>query len=120
LRSRLLFIAATLFGIGLATSVVLARHRADDAKEPADETKPSQLAKAPVGIWALADTSEKPEDSLAKAYANENTSSLIGKTHHLTIKVEGDMYTQLGQENQYSEVWKRVKSSRPRPPGLAS
>jgi hypothetical protein len=42
-------------------------------------------------------------------YANENTSYLIGKTHHFTIKVEGDTYTQLGQDNEFNEVWKRVK-----------
>jgi hypothetical protein len=42
-------------------------------------------------------------------YANENTSSLIGKTHHFTIKVEGDTYTQIGQDNEFTEVWKRFK-----------
>ena len=42
-------------------------------------------------------------------YANENTSFLIGKTHHFTIKVDGDTYTQLGQDNEFNEVWKRVK-----------
>jgi hypothetical protein len=144
--------AATLVAIGLATSVVLARPRADDPKEPADGTKPSQLAKDLVGTWALAGTPDKPEDPPAKGarlkfftgkswcitqcdaqtgkvifhhggqytldgdkmaetidYANENTSYLIGKTHHFTIKVEGDTYTQVGQDNEFSEVWKRVK-----------
>ncbi len=152
LRSRLLFLAATLVAVDLATSAVLARPRTDDAKEPADGTKPSQLAKDLVGTWALAGTPDKPEDPPAKGgrlkfftgknwcitqcdaqsgkvifhhggsytldgdkmaetieYANENTSYLIGKTHHFTIKVEGDTYTQLGQDNEFSEVWKRVK-----------
>jgi hypothetical protein len=53
-------------------------------------------------------------------YVNENMLYLTGKTHHFAIKVEGDMYAQLGQHNQFKEVWKRVKQSRPRPPGLAS
>jgi hypothetical protein len=42
-------------------------------------------------------------------YANDSTSSLIGKTHHFAIKVEGDTYTQLGQDNEFNEVWKRLK-----------
>jgi hypothetical protein len=42
-------------------------------------------------------------------YANDNTSSLIGKTHHFTIKVQGDTYTQLGQDNEFNEIWKRAK-----------
>jgi hypothetical protein len=42
-------------------------------------------------------------------YANESTASLIGKTHRFTIKVEGDTYTQVGQDNEFTELWKRVK-----------
>ena len=42
-------------------------------------------------------------------YANENTSTYIGKTHSFTIKVEGDTYTQIGKDNEFTELWKRVK-----------
>lgn len=42
-------------------------------------------------------------------YANENTATYIGKTHRFTIKVEGDTYTQIGQDNEFNEVWKRSK-----------
>jgi hypothetical protein len=68
------------------------------------------------GIYTL------DRDQMAETieYVNENTLYLTGKTHHFTIKVEGDTHAQLGQDNPFSEVWKRVKQSRPRPPGLAS
>ncbi len=42
-------------------------------------------------------------------YANENTATYIGKTHKFTIKVEGDTYTQVGDDNQFTERWVRVK-----------
>ena len=42
-------------------------------------------------------------------YANENTAAYIGKTHHFAIKVEGDTYTQIGQDNSFTELWKRAK-----------
>ncbi len=42
-------------------------------------------------------------------FANENTASLINKALKFKIKIEGDTYTQIGIENPYSEVWKRVK-----------
>ena len=42
-------------------------------------------------------------------YANENTATYIGKTHHFTIKVEGDVYTQVGTDNEFTERWVRVK-----------
>jgi hypothetical protein len=44
-------------------------------------------------------------------YANENTADLIGKTFKFKIKVDGDTYTQtaIGEDNPYSEVWKRAK-----------
>ena len=42
-------------------------------------------------------------------YANENTATYIKKTHKFTIKVEGDTYTQVGIDNEFTEVWKRVK-----------
>jgi hypothetical protein len=41
-------------------------------------------------------------------FANENTASLIKTELRFTIKVEGDTYTQLGDGNPYSEVWKRI------------
>jgi hypothetical protein len=40
-------------------------------------------------------------------YANDNTAYLIGRTHKFKIKVEGDTYTQIGQNNEFTEVWKR-------------
>jgi len=55
-KPRLLFIAAALVTVGLATSAVAARLRSDDAKTPADGAKPSQLAQNLVGSWALAGT----------------------------------------------------------------
>jgi hypothetical protein len=146
------FMAASLLAVILVASVVTIRLRADDAKKPADEAKPSQLAKDIVGGWALAGTPEKPEDPPAKGgrikffsgknwcitqadpadgkvifhhggtytldgdkmaetieYANENTLNLLGKTHNFTIKVEGDTYTQIGQDNEFTERWKRAK-----------
>jgi hypothetical protein len=42
-------------------------------------------------------------------YANENTTELIKNTLKFKIKVEGDTYTQIGEGNPYSEVWKRAK-----------
>ncbi|MGP0063090.1 MAG: sigma-70 family RNA polymerase sigma factor [Isosphaeraceae bacterium] len=42
-------------------------------------------------------------------YATENTANLIKKTHKFTIKVEGDTYTQLGLDNEWSQVWKRAR-----------
>ncbi len=42
-------------------------------------------------------------------YANDNTASLIGKTHKFTIKVDGDVYTQFGIDNEFTERWVRVK-----------
>lgn len=42
-------------------------------------------------------------------YANENTAPLINQTNKFKIKVEGDTYTQVGQGNPYTEVWKRLK-----------
>ena len=42
-------------------------------------------------------------------YANESTESLIKKSFKFKITVEGDTYTQIGVENPYDEVWKRLK-----------
>jgi hypothetical protein len=42
-------------------------------------------------------------------YANENTLNLLGKTHNFTIKVEGDTYTQIDENNEFTELWKRAK-----------
>jgi ketosteroid isomerase-like protein len=41
-------------------------------------------------------------------YANESTADLIKKTYKFKIKVEGNTYTQIGDGNPYSEVWKRA------------
>ena len=42
-------------------------------------------------------------------FANKNTAPLIGKTHKFKIKVDGDTFTQTGQDNSFTETWKRVK-----------
>jgi hypothetical protein len=42
-------------------------------------------------------------------YANESTKSLIKKTFKFTVKIEGDMFTQIGISNSWTEVWKRVE-----------
>jgi len=44
-------------------------------------------------------------------YANESTAELIKKTFKFKIKVEGDTYTQtaIGEDNPFTEVWKRAK-----------
>jgi hypothetical protein len=42
-------------------------------------------------------------------YANENTAELIKQSFKFKVKVEGDTYTQLGDGNDFNEVWKRVK-----------
>ena len=50
-------------------------------------------------------------DKLVKKveYANESTAALIGKSHSFKVAVDGDTYTQTGIDNEYNEVWKRVK-----------
>jgi hypothetical protein len=42
-------------------------------------------------------------------YANESTAQLINQTNKFKIKVDGDTYTQVGQGNPFTEVWKRLK-----------
>ncbi len=42
-------------------------------------------------------------------YANKSTADLISKTLKFKIKIDGDTYTQIGDGNPYTEVWKRVK-----------
>ena len=42
-------------------------------------------------------------------FANENTAQLIGNEHRFTIKVDGDTYTQIGDGNPYTEIWKRLR-----------
>ena len=44
-------------------------------------------------------------------YANESTAQLIKKTFTFKAKVEGDTYTQtaVGDDNPFTEVWKRAK-----------
>jgi hypothetical protein len=48
-------------------------------------------------------------------FANQSTKELIGKTHKFKQKIEGDTLWQLGIDNQWQEVWKRVKSDAPKP-----
>ena len=42
-------------------------------------------------------------------YANENTAGLIKNSFKFKVKVEGDSYTQIGIENPWSEIWRRVE-----------
>ena len=42
-------------------------------------------------------------------YATESTEALISKSYKFDIKIEGDTYTQIGIDNSYNEVWKRMK-----------
>jgi hypothetical protein len=42
-------------------------------------------------------------------YANESTKPLIKKTFYFTVKIEGDLLTQIGISNSWTEVWKRVE-----------
>ena len=45
----------------------------------------------------------------AVEYANESSASLIKYSFKFKVKVEGDTLTQIGIENPWEEVWKRVK-----------
>lgn len=44
-------------------------------------------------------------------YANESTASLIGKVFKFKVKVKGDGYEQtaVGEDNPFTESWKRAK-----------
>ncbi len=42
-------------------------------------------------------------------YAGESTEFRLNTTSNFEIKVDGDTYTQIGLDNPYTEVWKRVK-----------
>jgi hypothetical protein len=42
-------------------------------------------------------------------YANATWTKDNGKSFKFTVKIEGDTMTQIGVDNPYSEVWKRVK-----------
>jgi hypothetical protein len=42
-------------------------------------------------------------------YANENTAELIGQKFKFKVKVEGDILTNVGQGNPWTEAWKRAK-----------
>jgi hypothetical protein len=41
-------------------------------------------------------------------FANDNTAHLIKTQLRFTIKVDGDTYTQTGDGNPFTEVWKRL------------
>jgi hypothetical protein len=42
-------------------------------------------------------------------YATEASKEDIGKKFKFTVKIEGDLMTQTGIDNPYTEVWKRLK-----------
>jgi hypothetical protein len=42
-------------------------------------------------------------------YATPKPDEFIKKTYRFKIKVEGDTYTQIGLDNEWTEVWKRAK-----------
>ena len=45
-------------------------------------------------------------------YATESVRSLLNITFHFKIRVDGDTLTQKGTDNNFNEVWKRVKSEK--------
>jgi hypothetical protein len=42
-------------------------------------------------------------------YANESTAELIGQKYKFKVKVDGDVFTNIGQGNPWNEAWKRAK-----------
>lgn len=42
-------------------------------------------------------------------YASDRTANRIGLTTHLKVKVEGDTFTQVGLDNEFHEIWERIK-----------
>jgi hypothetical protein len=42
-------------------------------------------------------------------YSTDEDDSELGKTLKFTVKIEGDLMTQTGVNNPYTEVWKRVR-----------
>jgi hypothetical protein len=42
-------------------------------------------------------------------YANESTADLVGQKFKFKVKVDGDVFTSVGQGNPWSEAWKRAK-----------
>ncbi len=42
-------------------------------------------------------------------YANPSTATLVGKTLKFKLRIEGDLLMKEGVENEWNEVWKRVK-----------
>ena len=43
-------------------------------------------------------------------FTGRSSRALLNKTLHFEVDVEGDTFTQIGLDNPYSEVWKRVKN----------
>jgi len=50
-------------------------------------------------------------DTMAESvdFANASTATMIGNKHKFKVKVEGDIYNQVGLDNDFTETWKRVK-----------
>ncbi len=50
-------------------------------------------------------------DTMAETvdFANQSTASMIGNKHKFKVTVEGDVYNQVGLDNNFTETWKRVK-----------
>lgn len=44
-------------------------------------------------------------------FANKSTANRIGQVSSAKIKVEGDVYTQVGLDNPFTETWRRVPPS---------
>jgi hypothetical protein len=42
-------------------------------------------------------------------YATENIARFIGRARKFKIEVEGDTYTEIGIDNPFTEIWKRVE-----------
>lgn len=48
-------------------------------------------------------------------FANKSTRDKIGKTHKFRLKIVGDTLSQIGIDNPWQEVWKRVKADGAKP-----
>lgn len=44
-------------------------------------------------------------------FADRSTANRIGRVSSAKIKIEGDVYTQVGLDNPFTETWRRVPSS---------
>ena len=100
----------------------------DGTVEKLDDTEGEALKFFSNGRWCV--TSADPETGLVEnhhggtytlkgnkyaestKYASESRRSLINKTFHFKVHADADTLTQIGIDNDFNEVWKRVKSDK--------